>query len=236
MSDLETILENKLLSALSSSTCEQLLLSGEVISLTSGQIVHQAPEVITEVYFPTTAIFSNMIEMTDGMTSEVALVGKEGLVGLSAILGTNAAFTKSIVRVSGTALKLPTEIIKQEFQRQKKLQQRLLLYTRSYLAHLSHIAACNSLHSVEQRFAWFLLLVHDCTTLENIPLTQKTIALMLGVRRASVTETAIALQTRKTIEYSRGKIIILDRTTLEAIACECYGKIRANYVILGREN
>lgn len=231
MSDFETVLGNQLLSALSHSACKQLLSFGEVVSLTSEQMIHRASQSITEIYFPVTAIFSNTIEMADGTTSEVALIGKEGLVGLSAILGSYISTINSVVRVSGTALKLPTETIKQEFHRHEELQRLLLLYTHSYLNHLAHIAACNSLHSVEQRFARFLLLIHDHITLENLPLTQKTISLMLGVRRASVTETAIGLQNRKIIKYSRGKIIILNRRQLETIACECYGKIKASYTI-----
>ena len=231
MSDFETVLGNQLLSALSHSACKQLLSFGEVVSLTSEQMIHRASQSITEIYFPVTAIFSNTIEMADGTTSEVALIGKEGLVGLSAILGSYISTINSVVRVSGTALKLPVRVIKQEFYRHEELQRLLLLYAHSYIDHLAHIAACNSLHSVEQRFARFLLLVHDHITLENLPLTQKTISLMLGVRRASVTETAIALQNRKIIKYSRGKIIILNRRQLETIACECYDKIKASYTI-----
>jgi len=119
--------------------------------------------------------------------------------------------------------------VEPEFYRGGEFQLQTLLYTQAYIAHISHISACNSLHSVEQRLARFLLLVQDCLAEETLPLTQKSISLMLGVRRASITETAITLQSKMIIQYSRGKITILDRPQLEAIACECYTKIRASY-------
>ena len=110
----------------------------------------------------------------------------------------------------------------------------MLLYTRTYLAHISQIAACSSLHSIEQRLARSLLLARDCIQQDILPLTQKTLSLMLGVRRASVTETAISFQKQNIIQYSRGRIKIVDRPALEAIACECYSKIRSQYEYLSK--
>lgn len=235
MIDFEIASENQLLSNLSLTTYQRLSPHIEKICLTSGTITHRSGEATVEVYFPATAIFSAVIAMNDGSTAEVALIGKEGLVGLSAILGSNTMVTNSIVQVSGTAFKLPRKIIQQEFQKEGELQLLLLIYTQAYIAHISHIAACNSLHTIEQRLARFLLFVHDYIPQETIPLTQKLISSMLGVRRASITEAAISFQSRKIIQYSRGKIAIIDRFQLEEIACECYGKIKSNYQVIAQQ-
>ena len=229
MSDFENASENQLLSALPLDVCEQLLTSSKEIYLTSGQIIHKYNEEILDVYFPLTAVISSVMKMSNGSSSEVALIGREGLVGLPAIFGSTLSTSNSVVQISGTAISISIQALKTEFQKGEELQQLLLLYTQAYIAQISHIAACNSLHSVEQRFARFLLLVSHCADCEIFYLTQKLISLLLGVRRASITETAISLQSRNIIKYSRGKIEIVDRSKLEAIACECYGKIQSDY-------
>ncbi|MEO1670058.1 MAG: Crp/Fnr family transcriptional regulator [Cyanobacteria bacterium J06631_2] len=220
---------NQLLSAFSLSVYQQLSIFIEEVDLISGEVVHPSYQIVSEVYFPLTAIFSSVIKMADGSTSEVAMIGNEGLVGLSAVLGNTLVATNSVVLVSGKAMKLSTQVVREQFQQDSRLQLLLLLYAQAYIAQISHISACNSLHNVEQRLARFLLLVHDCIGQEKLSLTQKTIALMLGVRRASITETALSFQSRKIIRYSRGKITICDRQKLEEIACECYGKIKSDY-------
>ena len=229
MTELNTVLNNQLLSTLLVSTYQRLLPHLEQVYLASGQVVHQPNETITEIYFPQSAVFSLVVVMSDRATSEISLVGNEGVVSLPAILGSDFLATSSVVQVSGTALKLSVEIVRQEFQRGEELQSLMLLYTRRYLAHVSQIAACSSLHNIEQRLARSLLLAHDRIQQDTLPLTQKSLSLMLGVRRASVTETAISLQKQNIIRYSRGKIKIIDRLALEAIACECYSKISSQY-------
>ena len=231
MFDSDLIVNNQLLSALYVSTYQRLLPHIEPISLTSGRIVHQSYETIRDVYFPQSAIFSLVLKISDSdrSASEIALVGNEGMVGLAAVLGGESNNTSSIVQIPGTALKLSKEIVRQEFNRGEELQQLLLLYTQARLAHVSQIAACGSLHNVEQRFARLLLLAFDCVQQETIPLTQKYISSMLGVRRASVTETAISLQKQDIIRYKRGKIILLDRSKLEAVTCQCYFEIGLEY-------
>ena len=229
MSQLDLVLNNQLLSSLLVSTYQRLLPHLEQVNLSSGEVVHQPNETITEVYFPQSAIFSLVVAMSDRATSEISLVGNEGVVSLPAILGSDSFTTSSVVQVSGTALKLSADIVRQEFQRGEELQWSMLLYTRTYLAHVSQIAACSSLHNIEQRLARSLLLAHDCVRRDTLPLTQKSLSLMLGVRRASITESAISLQKQNIIQYSRGRIKIVNRPALEAIACECYSKIRSQY-------
>ncbi len=232
MSQIDLVLNNKLLSTLLVSTYQRLLPHLEQVNLSSGEVVHHPNETITEVYFPQSAIFSLVLVMSDRATSEISLVGNEGVVSLPAILGGDSFTTKTVVQVSGTALKLSADIVKQEFQRGEELQWLMLFYTRTYLAHVSQIAACSSLHNIEQRLARSLLLAHDCIRQDTLPLTQKSLSLMLGVRRASVTETAISLQKQNIIQYSRGRIKIINRPALEAIACECYSKIKLQYEYL----
>ena len=229
MSQIDLVLNNQLLSSLLVSTYQRLLPHLEQVNLSSGEVVHQPNETITEVYFPQSAIFSLVVVMSDRATSEISLVGNKGVVSLPAILGSDSSATRSVVQVSGTALKLSADIVRKEFQRGEELQWSVLLYTRTYLAHISQLAACSSLHNIEQRLARSLLLARDCIQQDTLPLTQKSLSLMLGVRRASVTETAISFQKQNIIQYSRGRIKIVDRPALEAIACECYSKIRSQY-------
>lgn len=234
MPDSEILVENQILQALSPKSYQNLLPHLQEVDLSSEQVVHKSQEVIAEIYFPQSAIFSSAVEMRDGSTIEVSLIGSEGIVGLSAIFGDRDTATSSIVQLSGKALKVATGIVRQEFYQAGEFQSIALLYTQAYIAHVSHISACNSLHTVEQRLARFLLLVQDACGKETLPLTQKLISLRLGVRRASITDTAISLQSRKIIQYRRGKITILNRLKLEAIACECYAKIKSNYRALAK--
>ncbi len=222
-------LNNQLLASLFASTYQHLLPDLEKISLNRGQVVHESSETITEVYFPQDAIFSLVLVLSNQSTTEIASVGNEGMVGLTAIWGGNSTTTRTIVQIPGTAWKLPAEVIKVEFQRGKELQKLLLLYTQAQFSQVSQIAACRSHHSIEKRFARWLLLVHDSLQEDTLPLTQKFIALMLGVRRASVTEIAISFQKQGMIRYSRGNIIIINRPSLEDMACECYGTIKSEY-------
>lgn len=223
---------NQLLTYLLAATNQRLAPFLEEVSLNSGQILHKSGQNIAEIYFPQSAIFSVSIQMSDSSTVQVVLVGNQGLVGLPAILDGNTFNTISVVQIAGTAWKISAEVIRQEFQRNQELQRLLLLYTKTYIAHLSQVAACNSLHNIEHRLARLLLMVQDTLNQQTMPLTQKSISSMLSVRRASITETAIVLQKQQIIQYSRGKIAILDRPKLEAISCECYTRIKSEYASL----
>ena len=229
MSDLAFTVKNKLLSSLLSSTYQRLLPHIEEVSFETGEVVHQPNTKITEVYFPQSARFSLVLMMSDRSVTEIGSIGFEGIVGLCVVFGSDSTNTSSIVQISGTALKLPADIIKKEFQRGEELQKLILLYTQVQLVQTSQIAACRSHHEIEQRLARWLLLIYDGIQQDTLPLTQKFIASMLGVRRASITETAISFQKQGIIQYSRGKISILNSSRLESIACECYGKIKSEY-------
>ena len=229
MSEANFSLTNQLLSTLFVSTYQRLLPHLENISLSLGQVIHESGETITEVYFPQTTVVSLVLTMANQSTTEVASIGNEGMVGMAAIWGGNSTTTRSIVLIPGTALKLPIEVIKEEFQLGKELQKLLLLYAQVQFSQVSQIVACKSHHPLEQQVARWLLLIHDCIGQDTLLLTQQIISVMLGVRRASVTEIAISFQKQGIIQYSRGKIIICDRPNLELIACECYDTMKSEY-------
>ena len=167
--------------------------------------------------------------MEDGSTTEIGLVGNEGMVGLPIFLGGNVTTNSAIVQIEGNAVKMDAAILKSEFERGGQLQKKLLLYTQARLTQISQIAACKSHHLIEERLARWLLSVNDCVNQPELPLTQKFISQMLGVRRASVTEAAIALQKAGFISYRRGQITILNRKELEQAACECYSLIQKEF-------
>ncbi len=216
---------NQLLMALPPGEYERLIPYLEPVSLVLGQIIYEPKQSIKEVYFPTEAMISLVSMMKDGSTTEIGLVGNQGMVGIPVFLGGNISTNRAIVQVEGNALKMDASILKSEFERGKQLQAKLLLYTQARLTQISQIAACKSHHLIEERLARWLLSVHDCVSMPELPLTQKFISEILGVRRASVTEAAIALQKAGLISYSRGQITILNRKELEQAACECYGSI-----------
>ena len=220
---------NKLLSALPVNVYQRLSPYLTEVSLVQGQTLHQPGEIIQSVYFPHQASVSIVVSLSDKSTVEVAVIGYEGLVGLPIILGAKSSTNYSIVQISGKAIKIESQILVEEFNKGKELQNLLLLYTQAQLNQISQIATCQSHHIIEQRLARWLLLVSHCTKKSKLPLTQKLISMMLGVRRASITEAAISLQKAEILTYSRGKIVILDRTKLESAACECYSKIIQEY-------
>ena len=220
---------NNLLSALPNSVFQRLSPYLEEVSLVQGQVLYQPGEIIKTVFFPHQASISLILSLSDQSTTEVAVIGNEGIVGLSAVLSGKSTNTHSIVQISGKATKLDSKILIDEFDRGEELQKLLLLYTQAQLNQIAQIAACQSHHVIEQRLARWLLLVRYCTKQDTLPLTQKLISTMLGVRRASITEAAISLQQSEIITYSRGQIAIVNPQKLEAVACECYSKIVKEY-------
>lgn len=229
MFDSPSLSANQLLMALPPGEYERLLPHLEPVSLVLGQIIYEPKQLIKEVYFPFGAMISLVSNMKDGSTTEIGLVGSEGMVGLPVFLGGNTATNRAIVQVEGNAVKMDASVLKSEFERGKQLQAKLLLYTQARLTQVSQIAACKSHHLIEERLARWLLSVNDCVNKPELPLTQKFISEMLGVRRASVTEAAQALQKAGLIRYSRGQITILKRKQLEQAACECYSLIHNEF-------
>ena len=223
---------NQILAALPKSEYQIIAPHVKPVDLTSGEVISEPNQYITEIYFPQRAMISIVSIMMDGSTTEIGLIGNEGMVGLPAILGGNSTISCSIVQVSGTALQVSADIIQQQFLRGGKLQEILLLYIQASLTQVSQSAACNRQHKIEERLARWLLSVRDCVLQNELHLTQEFIANMLGTRRSGVTVAAGILQRAGIIRYSRGKITILDRQALEDTSCECYRTIQREFIRL----
>lgn len=194
----------------------------ECVSLPLGTIIHREDEPINYVYFPNQAMISLVTTMENGATTEISLIGKEGMVGLPVILGGRSINYEAVVQVTGTAMRVKAEVVKRLFESFPKIRKIILLYIQIRLSYISQLAACNRQHKIETRLARWLLLVQDCLRTKHLPLTQEFIANMLGTNRAGVTLAAQKLQQQNLIHYSRGSIAIEDRLKLESVACECY--------------
>ena len=201
---------------------EQLVPYLECVSLPLGTIIHREHEPIEYVYFPNQAMISLVATMQNGATTEISLVGKEGMIGIPVILGGKSINYEAIVQVTGTAMRIEAKTLKQHFERFPEIRKIILLYVQIRLSYISQLAACNRQHKIETRLARWLLLVQDCLKTDHLPLTQEFIANMLGTNRAGVTLAAQKLQNLGIISYSRGSITVKDREELKALYCECY--------------
>ncbi|MGY6530163.1 MAG: Crp/Fnr family transcriptional regulator [Cyanobacterium sp.] len=223
---------NKLLSTLTESEFEKIAPHLHEVTLASGTILHEAYEPIEVVYFPLTAMISLVSIMEDGGTTEIGLVGNEGMIGLPVFLGGKYSISRAIVQMQGKSLKMRSETLIREFKEAGALQKILLLHTQARLTQIAQSAACNRQHKIEARLARWLLSVYDCVLQDELDLTQEFISNMLGVRRAGVTIAAKALQDKGIIRYNRGKILILDRDKLEETSCECYRLVQKEFIRL----
>jgi len=220
---------NKLLAVLPDSEYERLYPHLKPISLPVHQVLYEAAEPITHVYFPENAVVSIVTTMEDGSTAEVGLVSNEGMVGIPIILGGNTTTTTGFVQVAGTGMQMNADVFRSELNRSGVLQSLMLRYLQAVYAEISQGAACNRLHTLEERLARWLLTVSDRLESEQFPLTQEFIAQMLGVRRSGVTVAASTLSRAGIINYNRGHINILNREDLEATSCECYKVIQNEF-------
>lgn len=216
------LLTNKLLTALPGEDFARLLPHLEPVSLSCGDDIYGFEEGIDEIYFPENAVISHLYILEDGSTTESALIGKEGMTGLSAIFASPAPTHFTQVIISGTALRMSAEILKQEFERGGAIQRLLLAYTSTRIAQLSQRAVCNGRHAVRERLCNWLLMIHDRVGDDQFALTHEQIARHLGTRRAGISEAATSLRDKQVITYSRGQMRIVDRQALEMFACECY--------------
>ena len=223
--------KNRLLAVLSSELYEKLIVNMELVSLEQGKILHYASETIKDLYFPIDCLISITTTMSDGTTAETGVVGNREVVGVNAFMGgKETTQTEFIVQIAGSAMKADAQPLLEEFDRNKELRDVLLRYTQALIAQISQTTACNSLHSLEQRLARWLLEAQDrLDSSFELKLTQEFIADMLGVRRAGVTQAAQKLQTSGIIQYKRGHIKILNQQGLEATSCECFKVVKDEY-------
>lgn len=215
-------LKNNILSALSSAEYEQLRDRLEPVVLIYDDILITPNLEIEWLYFPTEGIVSLVSIMLDGSTTETGLVSCEGMVGTLPFLGAGMSNTFSIVQMGGTAMRIRPEVLRQECDRNQNLTIALSHHALKVFQQVSQVAACNNHHTVEQRTARWLLMLEDRTEGKTLLMTQQLLSQMLGVRRSGISETAFKMRQLGIINYSRGRIKILDRQALEKIACECY--------------
>ncbi len=218
--------ENQLLASFSAAESKRLRPHLEPVSLPLGHVVYESGRALDHVYFPTTAIVSLLYVLEDGASAEIAVVGNEGLVGISLFMGGETTPSRAVVQSAGNALRLAAEYLRREFGRSGSMQHLLLRYTQSLITQMAQTAVCNRHHSVDQQLCRWLLLSLDRLPSDELVMTQELIANMLGVRREGVTAAAGKLQDAGVISYRRGRIKVLDRPKLEKMSCECYEVVK----------
>jgi CRP-like cAMP-binding protein len=201
----------------------------EYFDLPLGQVVYEAGSTLSHVYFPTTAIVSLLYVMESGASAEIAVVGNEGIIGISLFMGGESTPSRAVVQSAGSAFRLKAQLMKDEFDKAGPVLHLLLRYTQALITQMSQTAVCNRHHSLDQQLCRWLLLSLDRLQGNELVMTQELIANMLGVRREGVTEAAGRLQTAALIHYKRGRITVLDRPGLEARTCECYQVVKTEY-------
>ena len=222
-------LRNKILAALSRTEWTRLSQDAAIVFLELKFLVYEAGGKIDYVYFPIEGVVSLMSMMRGNLALEVATVGNEGMVGFAAFLGGMTTPVRAIAQIPGKAVKITVDAFREEISRGGRLHELLNLYTQALFTQIAQGNACNNVHSVEKRCARWLLTTHDRVDSDEFSLTQEFLAQMLGVRRATVTQVAIAFQKAGIIVYRRGSIKILKRKQLEGLSCECYQIIRDEY-------
>lgn len=225
----QSLVQNRLLAALTVAEFERLSPHLELVEMPLGEVLREAGGTQAYVYFPATSIVSLFYVLEDGASTEIAIVGNIGIVGLWLFLGGEAAPSSAVVRSAGYGYRIKADLLKDEFSRGGALLQLLLRFAQAMLTQTSQIAVCNRYHSVEQQLCRWLLLSLDRLPSDDLAITHELIASMLGVRREGVTEAAGNLQRAGLISYSRGHIQVLDRAGLEKLACECYAVVKAEY-------
>lgn len=221
--------QNHLLAALTAPEQERLFPQLELVPMPLGTVLYESGSHLGHVYFPTTSIVSLLYVMEDGASAEIAVVGNEGLVGVSLFMGGETTPSRAVVQSAGFAYRLAGARLKDEFGRNGSMQHLMLRYTQALLTQMAQTAVCNRHHSVDQQLCRWLLLSLDRLPSNELTMTQELIANMLGVRREGVTEAALKLQRAGLIRYARGHIAVLDRPGLEERSCECYGVVKKEY-------
>ncbi len=221
--------QNHLLAALPAEDLARLLPDLEEAPMPLGHVLYEPGVPMRHVYFPTTSIVSLLYVMEDGASAEIAVVGNEGVVGVSLFMGGESTTSRAVVQSDGYAYRLKAQLLKDEFFRAGPMQRLLLRYTQALLTQMAQTAVCNRHHSLDQQFCRWLLLSLDRLSSNELVMTQELIANMLGVRREGVTEAAGNVQRAGLISYNRGRITVLDRTGLEARACECYAVVKKEF-------
>lgn len=221
--------KNKLLASLPDAEWMRWVSYLQPIEMPLGQVLCESGNTMDYVYFPVTAIVSLMYVLESGASAEIAVVGNEGVVGISLFMGGESTISRAIVHTAGHGFKLKAQLVKNEFIRAGPIMHLFLRYTQALITHMAQTAVCNRHHSIDQKLCRFLLLGLDRLNGNELLITQDLIAIMLGVRREGVTEAALKLQKFGLIDYVRGHITVLDRAGLEGRSCECYAVVKREY-------
>jgi CRP-like cAMP-binding protein len=220
---------NQLLAALPDIELRRLLPHLEYVEMPLGLVLYESGGVEKSVYFPTSTIVSLLYVMENGDAAEIAVIGNEGMVGISLFLGGGSTPSRAVVQSGGRGFRVKAQILKDEFHRGGPVARLLLRYTQALITQMSQTAVCNRHHSLDQQLCRWLLMSLDRLRGSELMMTQELIANMLGVRRGGVTEGALKLQKAGLISYSRGRIKVLDRKGLEQRVCECYAVVKVEY-------
>ena len=220
---------NHLLAALPDEEFQRWVPLLEIVNLPLGLVLYESGRTLSHVYFPTTAIVSLLFVLEGGDSAEIAVVGNEGVVGVSLFMGGESTPSRAVVQSAGRGLRLSSSAIKEAFNRNGPVMHLMLRYTQALITQMSQTAVCNRHHTLDKQLCRWLLLSMDRLRGNELVMTQELIANMLGVRREGVTEAALKLQAAGLIQYSRGHITILDRPGLERRTCECYAVVKKEY-------
>jgi CRP-like cAMP-binding protein len=220
---------NRILFAATREENERLLPRLEYVELRRGEVLHEAGEHISHVYFPYSGTISVVVQMEDGDQTEVGVVGREGMLGLPLVLGTDSAPLRAFTQVSGGAMRMTAADFLEEIAHREGLYMRLLRYAQAFFVQTAQTAACNRLHPMEGRLPKWLLTTRDLAESDELDLTHEFVGTMLGVRRAGVTEALGQLRSEGLIDHSRGRITILDAEGLGRASCECYRVVKDEY-------
>jgi len=221
--------QNHLLAALPAAEFKRLEADLEPVQMPLGEVLYESGCKLHYVYFPTTAIISMLYVLEDGASAEIAIVGNEGVLGISLFMGGETTPSRAVVQSAGWGYRLKAHLMKAEFKRGGPLMHLLLRYTQALITQMTQTAVCNRHHSIEKQLCRWLLLSLDRLSSDSLTMTQDLIANMLGVRREGVTEAAGKLQRAGLIRYSRGHITVLDRPGLESRVCECYAVVKLEF-------
>lgn len=220
---------NQLLAALPPAELSRWAPLLEPVALKLGQVLYESGKPMGHLYFPTTAIVALMYGLESGASAEIAVVGHEGVVGISLFMGGESTPSRAVVQCSGEGFRLHGQAVKDEFERAGPVMHLMLRYTQALITQMAQTAVCNRHHALDQQLCRWLLLSLDRLNGLDLVMTQELIANMLGVRREGVTEAALKLQAAGLIRYARGHIQVLDRTGLEHRTCECYAVVKREY-------
>jgi len=220
---------NQILAAIPGEEYMRLIPDLEYVRLPFMDVLHISGEQIKHVYFPNEGVVSLLVVMKDQTPREIGIIGNEGMLGISVALGMNTSPSRALIQMPGSAMRMKAEALRDELKRGGAIQNVLQRYAHALFTQVSQSAACVSSHAVDKRLSRWLVMTHDHAPGDQFEMKHEFMAMMLGVTRSVVTRAAGRLQNEKMIRYTRGQMTILDRSTLEATACECYGTVKAQY-------